>query len=341
MSTHRSYPRRLQARSRIRGLSLVELMISMVIGMVVVASASAIFISNRQTYRATESMARVQEGGRVSFEMMARDIRQAAGNPCAQDLPAANVLRNAALNWWSNWNNAVIGYEDNDGLTFPFAAGVGGRVNGTDAIELKSSDNISGLTVVNHNAVAASFEVNTPNHPLGDGDIVMVCDFLQSTVLQVTNASPGVNATIVHNNGAGVPGNCSKGLGFPTNCGSATGTPHTYGPGSTIVKVQASRWYIGNNETNGRSLFRTVLTNTGGGAATRNEEIVSGVTNMRLQYLVRNTNAYVDAAAVVNWANVTAVRVELTMAGNDRIGTDGNPIQRTLAHTVTLRNRMQ
>ncbi|MCC7247373.1 MAG: PilW family protein [Lysobacter sp.] len=340
MSTHRHYPRRFQTRSRIRGMSLVELMISMVIGMVVVASASAIFISNRQTYRATESMARLQEGGRVSFEMMARDIRQAAGNPCAQDLPAANVLNNAVANWWSNWNNAIIGYEDNDG-TFPFAAGVGGRVNGTDAIELKSADNISGLTVVNHNAVAASFEVNTPNHPLDDGDIVLVCDFLQSTVLQVTNASPGVNVTIVHNNGAGAPGNCSKGLGFPTNCGPGVGTPHTYGPGSTIVKVQASRWYIGNNETGGRSLFRTVWTNVGGGAATRNEEIVGGVNDMRLQYLQRNTGNYVDAAAVGNWGNVVAVRVLLTMAGGDRIGTDGNPIQRNLAHTVTLRNRMQ
>ncbi|MBP6748107.1 MAG: PilW family protein [Xanthomonadaceae bacterium] len=340
MSTHRHYPRRFQTRSRIRGMSLVELMISMVIGMVVVASASAIFISNRQTYRATESMARLQEGGRVSFEMMSRDIRQAAGNPCAQDLPAANVLNNAAANWWSNWTNAIIGYEENDGGAFPFAAGIGGRVNGTDAIELKSADNISGVTVVNHNAVAASFEVNTPNHPLDDGDIILVCDFLQSTVLQVTNASPGVNPTIVHNDGAGAPGNCSKGLGFPTNCGPGVGTPHTYGPGSTIVKVQASRWYIGNNETGGRSLFRTVLTNVGG-AATRNEEIVGGVNDMRLQYLQRNTGNYVDAAAVGNWGNVVAVRVLLTMAGGDRIGTDGNPIQRNLAHTVTLRNRMQ
>lgn len=340
MTTHRRSPRRLQARSRIQGLSLVELMISMVIGMVVVASASAIFISNRQTYRATESMARVQEGGRVSFEMMSRDIRQAAGNPCAQDLPAANVLNNAAANWWSNWNNAVIGYEDNDG-TFPFAGGVGGRVNGTDAIELKSADNISGLTVVSHNAPSAEFKVNTVDHPLSPGDIVIVCDFLQSSVLQVTNASPGINDNIVHNNGAGAPGNCSKGLGFPTDCGSAVGTPHTYGPGSTIVKVQASRWYIGNNANGGRSLFRTVLTNVGGNAATRNEEIVSDVNDMDLQYLVRNTGDYVDPGAVANWGNVVAVRVILTMAGTDRIGTDGNVLQRNLAHTVTLRNRMQ
>ncbi len=342
MSTHRIQSRRLPARSKIGGLSLIELMISMVLGLIVVASASAIFISNRQTYRATESMGRLQEGGRVSFELMSRDIRQAAGNPCARDIPVANVLRNATTNWWSNWNVGVIGYEGTD-ATFPFGAGIGGRVNGTDAIELKGADNISGVTVVSHNAPSAQFQVNTVNHPLDDGDIILVCDFRQATVLQVTNAQPGTNTTVVHNNGTGTPGNCSKGLGFPTNCASANGTPYTYDPTSTIVKIQASRWYVGNNESGGRSLFRTVLTNTGGAAATANQEIVSGINNMTLQYLVRNRANYADASTLANadWANVIAVRVLLTMAGNDRIGTDGNAIQRNLAHTVTLRNRMQ
>jgi type IV pilus assembly protein PilW len=344
MTPYRRPARRLQARAKTRGLSLIELMIAMVLGLVVVASASAIFISNRQTYRATESMGRLQEGGRVSFELMARDIRQAAGNPCARDLRVANVLRNPATNWWSNWNSTIIGYEDSDGAAFPFSAAVGGRVAGTDAIEMKSADNVSGVTVVSHNPPSAQFQVNTTSHPLTDGDIVMVCDFRQATILQVTNASPGTNTTIVHNDGNSVsPGNCSKGLGFPTNCGSTNGTPYTYDPTSTIVKMQASRWYVGNNESGGRSLFRAVLTNNGGNAGVANQEIVSGINNMTLQYLVRNGADYVNASAVApnDWANVVAVRVLLTMAGTDRIGTDGNPIQRNLAHTVTLRNRMQ
>jgi type IV pilus assembly protein PilW len=342
MTTHRRQPPRLQARSKIGGLSLIELMISMVLGLIVIASASAIFISNRQTYRATESMGRLQEGGRISFELMSRDIRQAAGNPCARDLPIANVLQNSAVNWWSNWNVGIIGYEGTD-ATFPFGGGIGGRVNGTDAIELKGADNISGVTIVSHNAPSAQFQVNTVNHPLNVGDIILVCDFRQGTVLQVTGAQPGTNTTIVHNNGAGSPGNCTKGLGFPTNCATANGTPYTYDPTSTIVKIQASRWYVGNNEAGGRSLFRTVLTTTGGAAATANQEIVSGINDMTLQYLVRNRANYVDASTLVaaDWANVVAVRVLLTMAGNDRIGTDGNPIQRNLAHTVALRNRMQ
>jgi type IV pilus assembly protein PilW len=345
MTPYRRPARRLQARAKTRGLSLIELMIAMVLGLVVVASASAIFISNRQTYRATESMGRLQEGGRISFELMARDIRQAAGNPCSRNLRVANVLNNSGSNWWSNWTATILGYEDSDGTAFPFAAGVGGRVAGTDAIEMKSADNISGVTIVNHNPPSAQFQVNTTNHPLNEGDIVMVCDFRQATIMQVTNAQPGINTTIVHNQGNTVsPGNCSLGLGFPTDCtGPSGGTPYTYAPPAAIVKMQASRWYIGNNEAGGRSLFRSMLTNNGGNAAITNQEIVSGINNMTLQYLVRNAGDYVNASAVApaDWANVVAVRVLLTMAGTDRIGTDGNPIQRNLAHTITLRNRMQ
>ena len=48
------------ARNAVRGLTLVELMIAMMLGLLVVGSASAIFISNRQTYRATEGLGRVQ-----------------------------------------------------------------------------------------------------------------------------------------------------------------------------------------------------------------------------------------------------------------------------------------
>ncbi len=346
-----NFPHRFRRRSRpfapfkARGFTLVELMISMVLGLVVLASASAIFLSNRQTYRATETLGRLQESGRMSFELMARDVRQAAGNPCAKDLPVANVINNPTAQWWSNWATPVIGYGGGNATSgLPFGTAPGNRIAGTDAIELKSADNISGLTVVSDNPASAQIKLNTVSHTLTDFDIVMVCDYRQAAIFQITNAQPGINDTIAHNNGTGTPGNCSKGLGYPTNCGSATGTPYTYGADSVIVRLQASRWYIGRNGTNtGSSLYRSIMANNGGVITAVNQEIVPDVDDMQLQYLVRNAADYVNANAVVpaQWANVIAVRVQLNMAGTDRIGTDGAVIQRQLEHTITLRNRMQ
>ena len=95
---------RLVARAHARGLSLVELMIALMLGLLVLGSASAIFISNRQTYRATEGLGRVQENGRMAFEMMARDLREAGGHPCGnadrgEPMRMGNLLQNPATRW--------------------------------------------------------------------------------------------------------------------------------------------------------------------------------------------------------------------------------------------------
>jgi type IV pilus assembly protein PilW len=232
---------------------------------------------------------------------------------------------------------------------------VGDRVAGTEAIELKSSV-ADGLAIVSHDPASAQFKVNTVNHNLFPGDIVMACDFGQAAIFQVTNASSGTNDTIVHNNGTTVlPGNCTKGLGLsvPVNCATANGNAYAYGcfrgewesgtcknnrrwP-ATVAKLRITRWYIGNNARGGRSLFQASL------RGVQRDEIADGVDDMKLGYLLRNGVGYVDAGAVTatHWSagEVLAVRVELTLRGNEKVGTDGKVLQRKLTHTVAIRNR--
>jgi len=326
-----------------RGFTLVELMVALVLGMIVSAGAIAVFMSNRQVYTTTENLGRAQETVRTAYELMARNMREASGNPCEAGLPTVNVLKTPAANWWSNFDNGVRGY---DGATAfpdrPFGNARGDRIAGTDALEMKSAT-ADGVTVVSHNAPAAQFKVNTVNHGIASGDIVMVCDFDHAAILQVTNANPGINDTIVHNTGAGVPGNCSKGLGFsaPPNC-TVNGSPYTYGANSIIARLRMERWYVGNDGNGGRSLFQAVLINNAGTLAVQRQEIADGVRNLRLQYLVTGATNYADAGAIAatDWgARVIAVRVVLTLAGQN--GANGaDAVDRTLEHTVTLRNRV-
>ncbi len=335
-----------RAATSVRGFSLVELMIALMLGLLVVVSAGAIFISNRQTYRATEGLGRVQENSRMAYELMARDIREAGGNPCGKNLLFVNVL-NPTADWWANWNRGITGYEGS--VASPgtaFGTGVGNRIAGTDAVDVMSGDNSSGVTVVNHNPSAAQFQLNTANHVLDDSDIAIVCDNRQMTLFQVTNAQPGTNEVIVHNTGnTATPGNCTKGLGYPPpkSCPDALGTPYTYGSNATIARLHAVRWYIGRNRNGTNSLFRVSLGNNGaGGAVTTNQEIAEGVENMQLQYLLSGAGAYVDASLVppARWAEVTAVRIALNIASTDRAGVGNARLQRTIAHTATLRNRL-
>ena len=66
------------------GFGLIELMISMVLGLLVLGAAIAVFQSNQRTFNANEGQNRIQEGARAAYEMMSRDIRAAGGTACSK-----------------------------------------------------------------------------------------------------------------------------------------------------------------------------------------------------------------------------------------------------------------
>lgn len=338
----RTYTSTVASRRLSGGMTLIELMISLVLGLLVVAAAIGIFMSNKRVFRSTENLSRLQENARVAYELMAREIREAGGNPCSRNLPMVNVLNNPGANWWSNWGDGVHGYDNIQPFGgAAFGSGAGGRVSGTDAIELRSGAP-GEVTVIDHKPNSAQFKVNTNDHGLADGDIVMVCDFVQASIFQITNAQDGINNTVVHNTGTGTPGNCSKGLGWadPPVC-TTNGKPYAYGPNSTIARLRATAWYVGNNGRGGRSLYQSSIRNSGGSISTLNQEITEGVQDMQIQYLLPTPGAtsYVDAASITDWPKVSAVRIVLTMQGSDNVGTDGGKLVRQVEHVVTLRNR--
>lgn len=315
------------------GFTLIELMISMTLGLILTGAMVAVYSANQTATRATDNLSRMQESARLSFELMAREIREAAGTVCGKNLPVVNVLNNADTIWWSSWGSAIRGYGASEVFSgVAVGTAVEQRVAGTDAIQLISGSGMPSLTVVQHNASSAQFKINVTDHGLVDNDIVMVCDYSQASILQVTNVNSS-NSTVVHNNGAGTPGNCTKGLGIPLDCSSTNGTPYEYGEHSQLVKLTPSAWYIGNSDDGTSSLFR--LTPTGA------QEIAPGVTSLQLTYLTSSAADYVDATLIADWSDVISVRVSLTIQSADqRIGTDGNAFSRTVSHIVTLRSRV-
>lgn len=339
-------PRNFHSPRHVRGLSLIELMIALLLGLLVVGGAIGIFTSNRRAYNATESLSRVQENARVAFEMMSRDVREAGGTPCAKNLPVGNVIKDSATRWWSNWGDGLRGY-DNASTSVPFKVDAVSNnvVANTDALDILSGSAMAGLTVVDNDPDAdtnsANFKLNQKPAEAGfkDGDLVMVCDYRQASLLQITNVQD-TTATVVHNTGGSQsPGNCSKGLGVPTVC-DTNGTRYEYGTNSLLVKLLAARWYVGSNGNGGRSLYRAVLSAQGGNAATSTEEVIDGVAGMRLSYLLPGSSDYVNAATVgTRWPEVLSVRITIQLESDRRDGTDNQTLKRNLEHIVSLRNR--
>lgn len=337
MSTSRFFGfsgrRHHRAHSRQRGINLIELMIAMVLGLLVVGGAVSIFVTNQQTYAATESLGRIQENTRTAFELMARELREAGGNPCGRNLQSPlNQLPNANATWWSTWRRADVGdinglqvYDDGEAFTrapLPPAAGAGSRIAGTDAIEALSA---AGGTF--------SFWVNGPTLVLNDGaqafasgDVLLACDYLDAVLFTAASA-------------AGTPQVISP-------------APPIFSPtsfGTVVARLAASRWYIGDtgrvNANTGQpllALFRSTLRQ----GVVVNEEVAEGVINMQITHL--NGGAYV--VGPTDWRDTQALNITLTLAGraqgetgvstNAPAGVLGG-FQRQVNYVVQLRNRSQ
>lgn len=329
-----------------RGLTLVELMVAMVLGLLILGGVVSIFLSNRQAFRTSEQLARIQENARTAFELMSRSIREAGAVPCGSNMPVANVLNNASTQWWSNWGDGIRGYHGKTAMpAASFGTSAGDRIEGAsdaetpDAVIVLFGIGEPAVTVTSHNPTSAQFKVNTVDHGLTDDEIVMVCDYHHAAVFQVTNAS-STNDTIVHNTGTASPGNCSKGLGYPTQCANP-GNTYTFQNGGSIVRLRAEAWYIGANDRGGRSLYRARMDK---GSVMR-EEIAEGVRDMKIVYLVNAGGTlatdYVTADKVTDWTQVVAARFTLTLESGEKVGTDGSTLRRQLVHVVSLRNRLQ
>ncbi len=332
---------------RQRGLSLIELMIAMMLGLVIAAGVGSVFQSTRQTYRSVESLSQLQESARSTFELLSHDLRQSGLGICGDTSSIANVLNGASGNAFFQW----VGLMGFDGeMAAPHittGSGTGQRVAGTSAIQLQGVTG-SGFAIANHMAASTSFKINAIQTDFAAGDILMVCDVSQATLFQVTHYYSST-LTVKYETGAGTPGNCSTGLGFPSNCSSPLGNPYTYGPNASIARFLSTIWYIGNNGRNtdgGQSLYRLRLGENGNLVT---EEIVAGVNNLQIRYHERGANIWSNAAnveAANNWSVVDAVELALTFeSAETQVSIDTTHNEGRLQHNVTLiialRNRIQ
>ena len=361
------------------GFSLVELMISLVLGLLIVGGAITVFVSNRQAFVATENLSRMQETGRVAFELLGRDLREAGGGPCQSDRPVRNLLNAPTSAWWTNWDatsaTSLIGYAA--ATAFPddaFGTAPGARIDGTAAIEIKG---ITSRGVVvdaqgpNPNTPTetnAALTVNTAAHGLAAGDIAMVCNFDGSAIFQIT----AVAGAVLSHAQSGTPGNASadlstvstrrnllaaEGTGVKVTCRDQEITefvaPDTAAPPrcggrwiASIAKYNAVRWFVANSGrsrsdgSESRSLYRQSVVTNAGSAALDLIEVVDNVTAMDIFYLQRNETQYVDASATgLDFAAVIAVRVVLTVESPEAISAGGARATRQMQQTITLRSR--
>jgi len=324
-----------------RGFTLIELMVSLVLGLVVVGGVISVLIANKNSYRTNEGLSQIQESARTAFELLARDVRQAGSTGCDNARRMSNVL-NTSAPWYRNWAS-VQGFDGADTAVTTGAA-TGNRVAGTDTLHMHGIEG-GGYPVLTHTPATTSIVLNVTAATLAANDILMICDFDHAAIFQAQSYTPGT-FTIAYASGAGTPGNCTTNLSFPRDC--STGTAYPFPRNSWVGRLQAVTWYVGNNgraADGGRSLYRIRL---GAGGTPVTEEVVAGVTDMQIEYGTNGSDTITDATSIVGpaaWAQVSSVFITLTIASSDaRISTastvNTGRLTKTFTYIVTLRNRV-
>lgn len=310
-------------RRNAAGFSLVELMVAMLISLLLSSAAISLFLSNKRVYGATEGMGRLQENARIAFELMARDIREAGGNPCDVRMRVVNVVNPGE--WWVTYDAGISGFDDG---VHPDS------VDSTDAIRIQYFEATNIETIDSGMGSATGpLPVNTTDG-ITPGQILMACGFFSPSDAPVTDAvaifSAGVSPGALTHEVA--DGNISDNFPSPTSV--------VFPAGASIGSLRALEWYVGENDEGGTSLFRRQLGyGAGGPALGAAEEIVPDVTDMQITYM--EDGAW-TAGLPANWNDVTAVQVELELEARDsRVGAvEGELLTRKLVHVIALRNKL-
>ena len=315
------------------GLSLIELMISLLLGALLLFGVFRIFDTNQQTARMANAFSRVQEGGRISMEMIARDIRMADHWGCTPGVSdIVNHLDTADVDYDPDLDPTVTGNGGLSGIDNVGASVTVGTVavkQNTDMVTFRGAFNSSDVEIVSPymTTSSATIHINAGiDIPVGEVLMISDCNAADLFANTATNTTGGV---INHNTGAqtGVPENNLKNLS------------QTYSSTAKLLIPFTKTYFIGRPAgTTTWSLYRQ----DNGGAP---QELVRDIDDMQILYGEdtsgnRSVDRFVEAdvaAPAIDMDSVISIRITITT--NSSNSAKGDVMERDYTVTGNIRNR--
>ncbi|OEY67995.1 hypothetical protein BG841_09470 [Marinobacter sp. X15-166B] len=306
------------------GMSLIELMIALLLGVILTLGVTQVYLGTSQTYRLTDAIAHSQENIRFATSMMQRDIRGAGGLACLRDaddlivkLQGTRVVPvgEGVLGWEADGTGLGDAHNvtaalaaDASGWSAGGGAGafpaelVGAVVAGTDVLLVNSAETLPvGVT----GSSANSINVDGANGiPSGRIILAVTDDCAAGELFQKANNATDNFLTLA--DASFSPGNSP-----------ATFTL-TYNAGAKVVDYSTTAYYVGIGTSGAPSLFRRRLDTGPEGP----QELVEGVESMQVLYGVatgpfKRADLYTTADNVTNWENVASIRVAFMVRSED------------------------
>ena len=370
-------PRARACAARQEGVTLVELMVALLLGLVLTAGCIQVFLSNRATYSFNEGLSRLQENGRFALDTLSYRIRMAGFVGCVSSVPVVNNLNDSTTLPFA-FDEALIGFEaagTAPGATF--AAQSSNPPNSATASNWTPSlpDDLlnrvipgSDIIVVRNFSSSASplrtpftdgdkVNVTAPSGTYGVGDVLAVSDCQKASVFQVTGVTgTGSNIELAHTAAGAVPGNQT----------AVWNTDQAYTAGAELMRAETWIYFVGAGSGGTPALFqgRLAVDTATSESELVFDEIADSVETMQVLYGFDNNgddriDEYRTAAGIsaADWPSVRAVRVGLLVRSPDETGTeiddatyvvngmtfnpvDDRRVRQVFTTTIALRNRL-
>jgi len=352
------------------GMTLVELMVGLAVGLFVSLIAISVFVSTRTLNVVNSAGARMGENARLAMEALQDDLRSAAFQGCQDQATEAAQVTMRLKTPDATTSGFLAGNEG--GVMGHRGMGTGSGTSFTPALNpallaltnrpSDDSDVVSARVPVESQGwnLTASMATTTAAPTIGTagaagstiqtGDIVLISDCRFADIFQVTGIPVGTGELQHIAGGASVPGNADAALS------------RSYRDEAVVYRLQTHHYYVAPSvlRPGTRSLWRLVVPCTDCGA--NPQELASGVERLSVAWGIdtdavvdRSINRYVGADTVPVWPNVLSARVQMLVSTSQNgvaqnaaasvafaggsVTTGDRRLRTALTEVVALRNR--
>ena len=288
------------------GYTLVELLISLLLGLFLLTGAYQTSLTNKTANRLHKTLQETQKNGRFAIDNLSYAIKTAGYSGFYGSL-ATGVENLINIPTDQKWDISIPVSGFNNVNSSDTIAGITGFIPNTDVLLLKGM-NSNSVPVISDSTTSEL--IAATDNAFSAGDIIVVSDVDQASVLQVnTVSSTTTTSTLTLAAGGSSPGNSAL-------------LSNSYNSDAEIGKYDVQMYYIKNGLNGSPALFKTALMSTGGVIQLQENELVSDIINMQISYGTDNNNdqildEYIDAAPGTDWSQLVSINLVLLASSNN------------------------
>ena len=325
-----------------RGISMVELMIAMLLGLILTGSVLQLFSSNKATFNNMEGLSQIQDNARAGLERMKTRVRMAGYLGCSNlNILDPNNITGPTGTVVLNKNVQITGTENDTNAGNLI-------VDGTDTVNIIAAGAADTAMSIDMTNMTSDISLIANPSNFQANALVIVSDCENTDIFRATGVSTsGSNFLIKHATTLG---------GNQVNKTNQLSKAYLVN-NTRVMPMQNLTFSVEDSLRTDESgnVIQSLFETPAGGTRI---EIMTGVDDMQITYGEDTgnngeANVYRDAATVTNWANVVSVRINLLVSTDHNIGPDTRPyidlggtlqetdrrMRRAFTTTIGLRNR--